>query len=105
MKARTIGILILIFGLITFIPSLMVYQYQMSQDGKIEWITSTSYIQSYANPEVVALMTAGMAIGVICIVIGLVIYAANLEKISRCPNCGELMAINDVYCHRCGWRR
>lgn len=78
---KVLGILLIVFGVVTLAGSAFIYSYQMSQDGDIVYENGNWY-ELQANPQVISLMTAGMIVGGSCILIGIIsMFAGNSNKV------------------------
>jgi len=122
-KIKEWGIASLIFGLISIIPSYWVYQYQMSFEGRIDYLGNGQYIEYFPNYDVVNLMIMGMIVGLIFSIIGIVMILSsigpreivtrpiiisnneknqtNINQSLKCPYCGYDAGLGAIRCPRC----
>ncbi|MBN1110188.1 MAG: zinc ribbon domain-containing protein [Methanomassiliicoccales archaeon] len=131
-KWQQIGVVLIIFGVVTLGGSAFIYNHQMSQDGDLVWRDGNLY-ELHANPSVLALMTLGMIIGGICTLLGILSYFTPEEKraqkirpgsyyntlqqsilqidqrseqlpVNFCPGCGRAVQPGATFCEGCGRR-
>lgn len=76
---KVLGILLIVFGIITLAGSAFIYSYQMSQDGDLVYEDGNWY-ELRANPQVVSLMGTGMLVGICCIIVGLAMLFVDDDK-------------------------
>lgn len=122
-KSKEWGIASLVFGLISIIPSYLIYQHQMSYEGRIDYLGNGQYIEYFPNYDVVNLMIMGMIVGFIFSIIGIVMILgaigprdsvtrpiiisnhendpARQNQSLKCPYCGYDAGVGAIRCPRC----